>query len=352
MDLDEYAFELPEEQIAQHPLKSRDASRLLRLDRSSGAISGEHRVHELPELLSPGDLLVVNATQVLSARLLGQKASGGRAEALLMGADPSGQPRTYRALIRSGGRLRVGLKFTFTHEEASLEAELIALHTDGEATLLFAGAQDPLSMGEAPLPPYIQKARPTENGPEQRAEDLERYQTVYARAPGAIAAPTAGLHLTRPLLETLASADIGYAEVILHVGAGTFRPLSEESLRLGTLHSEHYQLPEDTAEAIERTRAKGGRVIAVGTTTTRVLEARATDAGGVRPGEGQTDLFIRPGDRFRVVDGLMTNFHLPRSSLLLLVAAFAGQAPVMAAYRHAVQSGYRFYSYGDAMLIV
>jgi S-adenosylmethionine:tRNA ribosyltransferase-isomerase len=350
--LADYDFDVPPDQIAQQPAEKRDGARLLYLDRTTGKIRGECRVPELTDLLEPGDLLVVNATRVLSARLTGQKTSGGKAEALLLEPEPMGPARSYRALIRSGGRLREGLEFMFGEEPHPLRAELTALHSHGEVSLTFEEGPDPLSLGEAPLPPYIQRGRGDKPQPEQRQRDLTRYQTVYAREPGAVAAPTAGLHLTKPLLENLAAKGVGYAEVILHVGVGTFRPIDAATVAAGRLHSERYALPPETAAAVNQTRSEGGRIIAVGTTTTRVLETQAETDGRVTPGEGNTELFIRPGDPFRVVDGLMTNFHLPRSSLLLLVAAFAGKDPVLSAYRHAIQEGYRFYSYGDAMLIL
>jgi len=341
LSLADYDYALPPERIAQAPLAERDEARLLVLERGNGAL--EHRsVRELPALLRPGDLLVANATRVEPARLRGRKASGGSAGALLLG--PGERPGEWSALVRARA-LRVGTKLRFARGEESLEAELSALAADGTATLLFAPDAVPHALGEMPLPPYIRRLAP-------RAEDRERYQTVFARVPGAVAAPTAGLHLTHALLGALARAGVGFAEVVLHVGAGTFRPLRAADLAAGVLHPERFELPEATAEAIAAARARGGRVVAVGTTTTRVLEARARDDGTLEPGAGETRLFVRPGYRFRAVDALLTNFHLPRSSLLLLVAAFAGREPVLAAYREAVAAGYRFYSYGDAMLIL
>jgi S-adenosylmethionine:tRNA ribosyltransferase-isomerase len=339
--LADYDFTLPPERIAQEPLAERDAARLLVLERASGARS--HRgVRELPALLRPGDLLVVNATRVVPARLRGRKASGGAAEALLLG--PGERPGEWRALVKARA-LRVGTKLRFAREEAALEAEVSALADDGTVTLCFAPDARPHALGEAPLPPYIRRS-------ERRAEDEERYQTVFARVPGAVAAPTAGLHLTRALLDALAGAGVASAELVLHVGPGTFRPLRETDLAAGRLHAERFELPAETAAAIAAARARGGRVVAVGTTAARVLEARAREDGGVAPGAGETDLFLRPGHRFRAVDALLTNFHLPRSSLLLLVAAFAGREAVLDAYAEAVAAGYRFYSYGDAMLIL
>jgi S-adenosylmethionine:tRNA ribosyltransferase-isomerase len=339
--LADYDFALPAGRIAQAPLAERDAARLLVLERASGARS--HRlVRDLPELLRAGDLLVANATRVEPARLRGQKASGGAAEALLLG--PGAKPGEWRALVKARA-LRVGTKLRFARGAARLEAEVGAIASDGEVTLAFEAGAAPYDLGEMPLPPYIRR-------PEALPQDHERYQTVFARAPGAVAAPTAGLHLTRALLGALGRAGIGFAEIVLHVGPGTFRPLRDEDLARGRLHAEAFELPEATAAAIAATRAGGGRVVAVGTTTTRALEARARDDGSVEPGRGETELFVRPGHRFRAVDALLTNFHLPRSSLLLLVAAFAGRERVLDAYREAIARGYRFYSYGDAMLIL
>jgi S-adenosylmethionine:tRNA ribosyltransferase-isomerase len=341
LPLADFDFALPPERIAQEPLAERDAARLLVLERASGARSHRH-VRDLPELLRPADLLVVNATRVEPARLRGRKASGGAAEALLL--EPGPRPGEWRALVRARA-LRVGTKLRFLRGERALEAEVGGLEGDGTALLCFAPGADPHALGEAPLPPYIRR-------PERRAEDDTRYQTVFARVPGAVAAPTAGLHLTRELLSRLAAAGIASAELVLHVGLGTFRPLGEAELRTGRLHAERFELPEATADAITAARRRGGRVVAVGTTTTRVLETRARDDGSVEPGAGTTDLFLRPGHRFRAVDALLTNFHLPRSSLLVLVAAFAGREAVLAAYAEAIAEGYRFYSYGDAMLVL
>ena len=338
--LADYDYALPRERIAQEPLAERDGARLLVLERGSGA-RAHRQVRELPALLRPGDLLVANATRVEPARLRGRKASGGAAQALLLGA--GARPGEWHALVRARA-LRVGSKLRFTRGDASLEAEVSALAEDGSAVLAFEPGARPHALGEMPLPPYIQRS-------EARTEDAERYQTVFARAPGAVAAPTAGLHLTHALLAAFARAGVEFAELVLHVGAGSFRPLRAADLSAGRLHAERFELPEATVAAIARTRAAGGRVIAVGTTTTRVLEARTRADGSLEPGSGETDLFVRPGHCFRAIDALLTNFHLPRSSLLLLVAAFAGRAPLLAAYREAVAEGYRFYSYGDAMLI-
>jgi len=338
-DLAAFDFALPAERIAQHPPAERDGGRLMLLDRASGRI--EHSaIRALPAWLRAGDLLVTNTTRVLAARLRGHKASGGVAEALLLGAgEAAGR---YRALIRHSGALRVGRKYRLG--APALDAELLSIDALGIATLGFAPDVDPYASGETPLPPYIRRET-------AEAEDESRYQTTFARVPGSIAAPTAGLHLSERVLAELAQRGVERAEVVLHVGLGTFRPLRDEDLIRHRLHAESFELPPATADAVARARARGGRVIAVGTTATRVLETRASDDGGVCAGAGTTELFLAPGDRFRVVDGLLTNFHLPRSSLLLLVAAFAGRENVLSAYAEAVREGYRFYSYGDAMLI-
>ena len=343
IDLADYDYPLPPESIAQRPTPERDGARLLILDRAAGRRT-HGRILDLANWLRSGDLLVVNSTRVLPARLRGRKDSGGAAEALILGpvAQASGR---FRALVKTRGRLRNGLVFRFERGERGLDAELVAYADDGEVTLAFEPGADPYAVGEMPLPPYIRRA-------EAEPEDSERYQTTYARVAGSVAAPTAGLHLSERLLAELDDRGVERAEVVLHVGVGTFRPLRPEDLARGRLHSEFIDLPAATAEQIAATRARGGRVVAVGTTSARVLEACASGDGRVRAMRGDTDLFLAPGATFRVVDGLLSNFHLPRSSLLLLVAAFAGRAAVLDAYAEAVRSGYRFYSYGDAMLIV
>ncbi len=346
--LEDYDFELPRERIAQQPLAERDASRLLCLSRETGAVRHD-TIRGLPGVLRPGDLVVVNATRVVPARLHGQRDSGGAAEALLLGPEP-GEPSRFRALVKVSGRLRPGIKLRFgarspAKDEVDVEAEIAELADDGEVVLVFPPGVDPYSVGHPPLPPYI------ERGGAPSAEDRDRYQTVFARVPGAIAAPTAGLHLTEALLEQMAEAGVQRAEVVLHVGLGTFRPVRDEDLASGQLHPERFELPRATADAIAETRERGGRVVAVGTTATRVLESQACGKGLVAAGAGETRLFLKPGDPFRVVDALLTNFHLPRSSLILLVAAFAGREHVLSAYRQAIAADYRFYSYGDAMFV-
>jgi len=341
LSLDDFDYTLPPSCIAQTPAPEREAARLFVLDRATCART-HARVAELPSLLRAGDLLVVNATRVLPARLRGEKRSGGRAEALVLG--PSATPGHWRALLRCRGRQRVGLGLRFGSGDDAFDAEIAALGDDGEVVLALAPEVSPYRAGEAPLPPYIRRDA-------AHSADLARYQTVFARVPGAVAAPTAGLHLGDALLRTLDAAGVERAEVVLHVGPGTFRPLRDGDIAAGRLHSEPYELPAATAAAIARTRARAGRVVAVGTTTTRVLETCATAERGVRAGCGETDIFLRPGSEFRVVDVLLTNFHLPRSSLLLLVAAFAGRELILDAYAEAVKLDYRFYSYGDAMWI-
>jgi S-adenosylmethionine:tRNA ribosyltransferase-isomerase len=369
--LDDYDFELPESSIAQTALSERDAARLLVLNRTNGSLvepEADHRVRDLAEWLRPNDLIIVNATRVLSARLVGRKSTGGAAEVLLLAPEPLTESvhkivppeeldgPAYRALLKCTGRVRVGLELQLGRAPG-LRARVDALYERGEVRLQFASGADPYSLGEAPLPPYIRRPsspEPTEKHTEPTSsdEDLARYQTIFAREPGAIAAPTAGLHFTPELFARLRERGIARAEVILHVGAGTFRPLNRESLETGRLHSEEYELPPETVQAIQTARRAGGRIVAVGTTTVRVLESCVDAEGVITPGRGETQLFIRPGGRpFRVVNALLTNFHLPRSSLLLLVAAFVGRGPLLDAYRFAIENGFRFYSYGDAMLI-
>jgi len=341
--LEAYDYGLPPDRIAQHPPPERDLARLLVLDRLRGGTPAHSHVRELPRWLRPGDLLVVNETRVLRARLRGRKATGGAAEALLLG--PAHEAGAFRALLRCRGRHHVGQRFMFGPSGAELGAELVALGLEGEVVLGFPAGASPFEIGEAPLPPYIRRDAPC-------AGDLERYQSVFARVPGSVAAPTASLHLSQRLLDELAAAGIERAQVVLHVGPGTFRPLRPADLAAGRLEAEHFELPQATVDAVARARARGGRIIAVGTTSTRVLESCATSDRRVRAGAGETQIFLRPGDRFAVTDALLTNFHLPRSGPLLLVSAFAGREAVLSAYAAAIAHGYRFYSYGDAMLIL
>lgn len=339
--LSDYDYHLPGDRIASRPAERRDDSRLLVMDRDTGGLA-HHRFHELDQIVRPGDLLVVNESRVLPARLLGRKPTGARAEILLSRPLADG---TWQALVRPGSKLKPGRRVDiapgFSVEivgPAPGGQRVVRLHTDGpEAEALERH-------GHLPLPPYIER--------DDDEADRERYQTVYARTPGSIAAPTAGLHFTPELLERLAARGVERTALTLHVGIGTFRPVETDDPGEHEMHSEMYHVPLEAAEAIERARARGGRVWAVGTTVVRTLESVAEPNGTVRAESGQTRLFIRPGFEFRVVDGLITNFHLPRSTLLMLVSAFAGHASTMAAYRAAVAEGYRFYSYGDAMAVV
>ena len=334
-----YDYELPPELIAQRPPAARDAGRLLALDRAGGGLA-DRRVADLPELLAPGDLLVFNDTRVLPARLRARKPTGGRVEILLeriLAPDRAEvQLRCRRApapgseLVLDGGpRLRaLGRRGRFWE---------LAFPPPGAAALLER-------LGETPLPPYIE--RPP--GPADRA----RYQTVYARAPGAVAAPTAGLHFSEALLERLRARGVERTFVTLHVGAGTFQPLAAADIRDHRLHAERLEVPAEACARAREARARGRRVVAVGTTAARALETAAAATGAPEPYAGETRLYLRPGRAFAAVDALLTNFHLPRSSLLVLVCAFAGRERVLAAYRHAVAARYRFYSYGDAMLLL
>lgn len=327
MHLSDLDYTLPRDRIAQHPLPERDHARLLLVERSGPGLT-EIRFGALALELGTADLLVVNDTRVIPARLRGHKLTGGRAEALLWTRFPDG---AWRALVRARGRLRVGLELCFREADATITR----VHSDGSCTLRFEPADlDVQSLGEAPLPPYIRRDAPLDS-------DLESYQSVFARVSGAVAAPTASLHFSREMAATLR-----IARVTLHVGPGTFRPLSSEPLEEQRLDPETFRVPPETASAIREARARGGRVIAIGTTVVRALETTGGEAGA-----GLTQLFILPGYDFRVVDSLITNFHLPRSSLLALTMAFASDGVIRKAYRHAIESGFRFYSYGDAMWI-
>jgi S-adenosylmethionine:tRNA ribosyltransferase-isomerase len=342
MRLAAYDYALPPAAIAQRPAEVRDAARLLVLERRSDR-QLDRRFADLPRHLVPGDVLVVNDSRVVPARLRGRKDSGGRVEVLLLAREAAG---CWVVLARASRRPRPGATVDFG---CGVVGEWLEELGAGRARVQFRAPGDLeaalAAVGEVPLPPYVH--RPA--GPD--AADRERYQTVYAREPGSIAAPTAGLHFTAALLGALRRAGVTVAPLTLHVGAATFRPIPSADLRAHRLESERYTIPPQTAAAVSAARSAGRRVIAVGTTTTRALEAAAAD-GTVRPGPGVAALFIGPGHRFRVIDGLVTNFHLPRSSLLVLVCAFAGRARVLGAYAAALARGYRFYSYGDAMLIV
>jgi S-adenosylmethionine:tRNA ribosyltransferase-isomerase len=338
---DDYDFGLPAERIAQHPLERRDASRLLVVDRVNGTVA--HRTFaDITELFDPRDVLVVNRTRVLRARLLGTRASGAPAEILLL--KPLGDAR-YEAMVSPGGKLKPGRRVDFA---PGFSAEILEV-TDRRTRLVRLESALPLDdaierFGHIPLPPYIDRA--------DRPEDAERYQTVFAREAGSVAAPTAGLHFTPELLERIAARGVGRADVLLHVGAGTFKPVEVEDPARHVMHEEWYSVSEEAARTINERRAAAGRVWAVGTTSVRTLESASDEAGVVHAVERETRIFIRPPYRFRAVDHLVTNFHLPRSTLIMLVAAFAGYELTMRAYRIAIESGYRFYSYGDAMLVL
>jgi len=339
MQLSDFRFDLPPELIAQHPLPGRGDSRLLALDGSNGALRDWHFA-DLPALLRPGDLLVFNNTRVMRARLFGQKATGGRVEILverLLAQDQAlAQIRASKS-PKPGARILLGGGETL--EVLGREGDLYLLRA------LDAGFADLMQRhGHVPLPPYI--ARPDE------AADLERYQTVFASREGAVAAPTAGLHFDGAMLGRLADLGVATAELTLHVGAGTFQPVRVQDLDRHVMHAEYLELDEAVCARVRAARSAGGRVVAVGTTSVRSLEtAAAAGSGDLRPFRGDSRLFIRPGYRFCVVDAMVTNFHLPESTLLMLVCAFAGHEQVLAAYRHAVAQRYRFFSYGDAMFL-
>ncbi len=342
-----FDYTLPPERIAQQPLADRDQARLLVVRRAADAF--EHRrVADLPALLQRGDLLVINDTRVIPARLRGCKAdTGGRTEVLLL---EESEPDRWEALLRMR-QARPGRRLVLAG--GRLEAEVLTVAGAGRVTLRLRHTE-PLAdilaaAGETPLPPYIRRPR---RDPGQEPRDRAAYQTVYARVPGAVAAPTAGLHFTPALLAALDRAGIGRAAVTLHVGAGTFRPVTAAEVEAHRMEAERFAMPDETAARIRETRAAGGRIVAVGSTVVRTLETVAARHGAVVAAEGRSDLFIRPPYAFRAVDVLLTNFHLPRSTLLMMVSAFAGLALVRRAYAEAIRAGYRFYSYGDAMLIL
>ena len=355
MRTSDFDYHLPEERIAQTAAEPRDSSRLLVLPRfaTGPANAGEvqHRTfRQLLDYLRPGDLMVFNRSRVIPARLHGTEVrSGARVEILLVRRQ---EPNVWQALGRPGRRLRVGAEVIVGNDSASGDVaatriQIVAAHENGLRTVRLSDDSALEHLGELPLPPYI-KETPRDPG---------RYQTVYADVPGSVAAPTAGLHFTDQLLADIRAVGVSTEWVTLHVGLDTFRPVRGEDIAEHQIHTEWYELPAATAEAINNTRQSGGRVIAVGTTTVRTLEQVAQDANAagldsIGPAAGDANLFILPGHRFRLVDGMLTNFHLPRSTLLMLVSAFAGRERILAAYRTAVEQGYRFYSFGDAMLII
>ena len=354
MNVADFDFHLPEELIAQEPPAERGGSRLMVFDRADGRIS-HHQFSDLPSLLQPGDLLVINDTRVFPARLIGTRLpGGGAAECFLV--RPAEEPDTWIALVHPGQRLREGSRMRFVAGAtgatgAVLHGEIIGRHYHGRRTVKFwtedgSPVREIIDViGHVPLPPYIKRA--------DVPADRDRYQTVYARVRGSIAAPTAGLHFTPAILAGLARRGIERATVTLHVGYGTFQPVRVDRVEDHQVEAEHYEVPAETAAALTRAKREGRRILAVGTTTTRTLESLSiTPEGEVLPGSGETTLFIYPGFAFRLVSGLVTNFHLPQSSLLMLVAAFTGRERILEAYRQAIEQRYRFYSYGDAMLIV
>jgi S-adenosylmethionine:tRNA ribosyltransferase-isomerase len=357
----DFDYHLPPERIAQAPLAHREMSRMLRLSRRDGHLE-DLQFRDLPELLRPDDLAVFNNTRVFPARLYGQR-SGARAQRLsennpaardflkgrievLLTRQVSAQPNEWECLVRPGRKIGIGERLSFGRN-GELVAEVIARGTFGERQVRFELVPDFFSLldriGHIPLPPYIAR--------EDDLSDRERYQTVYARELGSVAAPTAGLHFTPGILARLHERGIETAEVTLHVGLGTFQPVREEEVGKNKLHSEKYSISENAAEKINRAQEDGRRIVAVGTTTVRTLEYSAQIFGRVQPGSGEADLFIYPGFQFRVVGALLTNFHLPKSTLLMLVCAFAEAEHALTAYRHAVEQRYRFYSYGDCMFI-
>ncbi len=338
----DFTYHLPQDLIARHPSVQRDGSRLMLLDRSSRSIA-EDMFSNLQAYLQPGDLLVMNDTRVIPARLFGWKPTGGRVEIFLLRRVAGGEER-WECLLRSSKKYREGQNILL---ESGMKAVILS-RCDSENWLVGFNGNEPFEVwlereGHIPLPPYLQR--------DDCLVDRERYQTVVAREPGAVAAPTAGLHFTREMLNRLAMNGIETVFLTLHTGLGTFQPVRVKHVEEHQIHSERFAIPHDTAEAVRRTKAAGGRVIAVGTTSARTLEYSAQQSGAVVHGSGEADIFIYPGFHFKVVDALITNFHLPESTLLMLVSALAGRESVLEAYREAVSREFRFYSYGDAMFI-
>lgn len=340
MKTSDFTYDLPQELIAQTPIERRDGSRLMTLDRRTGE-TGHRHFYDLPSLLRPGDCLIMNDSRVLPARLLGRRLPGGGACEVLLLTDKG--EHVWECLVRPGRKLRTGARMTFG--DGSLAAEVVREEADGNRLIRFEYEGIFLEvlerLGKMPLPPYIK----------EELQDQERYQTVYSKVLGSAAAPTAGLHFTPGLLKEIEARGVSLGYVTLHVGLGTFRPVKEEAIEDHPMHSEFCTVPAETAELINRTRADGGRVICVGTTSCRTLESWAEEDGHMEPRSGWTSIYIYPGYRFKVMDGLVTNFHLPESTLIMLVSAFAGREAVLAAYREAVKERYRFFSFGDAMFI-
>lgn len=339
MKTSDFYYNLPEELIAQTPIKQRDASRLLVYDRHEKLIS--HRIFsDITQYLNPGDVLVINETKVIPARLFGRKVTGRAVEFLLL---RQLSLTDWEIIMRPGKKLRIGDTVIFSDD---LTAEILAKKQDGvaEVRFTFDGVFEEIldKLGEMPLPPYIH----------ERLEDRTRYQTVYANEQGSAAAPTAGLHFTPELLQKIEAMGVKIAKVLLHVGLGTFRPVKAETIEEHIMHSEYYCVSKETADTINNARKNGGKIFAVGTTSVRTLESTSDENGVVHDGSGFTDIFITPGYRFKAVDALITNFHLPESTLLMLVSAYAGYKDTLDFYENAVQEKYRFFSFGDAMLII
>ncbi|MBQ8952734.1 MAG: tRNA preQ1(34) S-adenosylmethionine ribosyltransferase-isomerase QueA [Clostridia bacterium] len=339
MKTSDFMYDLPEERIAQTPVEPRDHSRLMVVDRATGAIEHRH-FYDITDYLRPGDALVINETRVIPARLIGERSGGGVCELLLL---KQLGPKTWETLARPGRRLRPGAEVRFGG--GRLTARILS-ETDAGGRVVeftcegsFEAALDEL--GEMPLPPYIH----------EKLEDRERYQTVYARQDGSAAAPTAGLHFTPQLLDKIRAMGVEIIPILLHVGLGTFRPVKAEDIDDHVMHSEFYEVTEEAAARLNAVRARGGRIIAVGTTSVRTLESAAAARGHVEPGSGWTNIFIKPGYEYKMVDCLITNFHLPGSTLIMLVSAFMGRERTLAAYELAVRENYRFFSFGDAMFI-
>ena len=340
MKTSDFYYDLPPELIAQTPLEKRDESRLLCLDKATGEWS-HHHFYELPDFLRPGDCLILNNSRVLPARLLGHRLpSGGACEVLLL--QDKGD-KVWECLVRPGKHLREGARVSFGDGE--LTAEIAEVLPDGNRLVRFDYEGIFLEvlerLGKMPLPPYIK----------EELQDQERYQTVYSKVNGSAAAPTAGLHFTPELLERIAAKGVGVGYVTLHVGLGTFRPVKEDEIEQHDMHSEYCTIPQETADLINRTKANGGRVICVGTTSCRTIESWAGEDGTMTATGGWTNIYIYPGYRFKVMDALVTNFHLPESTLIMLVSALAGREHILAAYEEAVRERYRFFSFGDAMFI-
>ena len=342
MDLHDFYYDLPEELIAQDPLSDRSSSKLMLLDKNTGEI--EHKIfHDIIDYLNPGDCLVINDTKVIPARLIGEKIGTGAAIEVLLLQRKNDLKDTWEVLVKPGKKARVGTKISFG--EGMLVGEVIDIVDEGNRLIQFTydGIFEEIldQLGQMPLPPYIT----------HKLEDKNRYQTVYAKHEGSAAAPTAGLHFTKELLERIEAKGVDIARVTLHVGLGTFRPVKVENILEHHMHSEFYMVDQEAADKINNAKANGGRIIAVGTTSTRTLESVAADDGTIRPCSGWTQIFIYPGYKFKAIDCLITNFHLPESTLVMLVSALAGREHVLHAYDVAVQEKYRFFSFGDAMFI-